>query len=282
MQSDSVTNQNCALITKVDPISNLVHIKEAASFPLPDTRCFGDNPIPADVSTGHSKHLVKNYVARFQVSGIPLMLFGVHLLAQPKNPLRCVQREAQALVLNNYLANQPFTKVYPEVIVLGDMNDFDSDAPYAGQAPSSRVLEIIKGGPLFKWRNRWPLTNVLEKVPEQTRFTSAHGSTLLKTGGRSRPILSSIDHALVSQATAASLTLAQVASVYKAWGENRCSDHYPVKFVVDVNTLRQKFSLPRLPVDEDSRYTLEEAIPDPSGIATKGRFDPKTELAYRE
>ena len=52
-------------------------------------------------------------------------LIGVHFLAHPDDVERCAEREAQAMTIRNLI--EEYSAKGFEMIVLGDMNDFDGD-----------------------------------------------------------------------------------------------------------------------------------------------------------
>jgi hypothetical protein len=116
--TDSSTGQNVGMITRVDPLVNLYRSEERASYPVAGSKC---GYTGAAGTSGVSKH----YITEFNLGGLNTALIGAHLLAIPTEPTRCAEREAQAQVLQNVVAGY-IAKGY-EVILLGDMNDFDAE-----------------------------------------------------------------------------------------------------------------------------------------------------------
>ena len=56
-----------------------------------------------------------------------------------------------------------------EIMVLGDMNDFDSEVvDRNGNMPISMVLDILKGG-LGEYGGKYQLFNVAEKMSQEDR-----------------------------------------------------------------------------------------------------------------
>jgi len=136
--TDTATGQNVGLLTRVDPSIDLQRTANRVTYPLPASKCGSSSSGTSAVS--------KHYFTTFEVEGLPkpLALFGMHFLAFPDDPARCVQREAQAQVIANLLETVAFAKDY-SVVVLGDLNDFDPTVhDAAGSVPISAVLDILR------------------------------------------------------------------------------------------------------------------------------------------
>src|SRR5690606_24198642 len=102
--TDTATGQNVGLLTRIDPINGkLYRSEERESYPIKElqSNC-GYN---GESTTGISKH----YYAFFNVTldgndeMLPMILFGMHLKANPTQPQSCSQREAQTLVARNIM-----------------------------------------------------------------------------------------------------------------------------------------------------------------------------------
>ena len=129
--TDTSTGQNVGMLTKLDPIINLYRSEEKISYPISGTKC---GSTTASGTSGVSKH----YITEFKIASMNVAMIGAHLLAIPTDPSRCVQREAQAQVLQNIVSSY-IQKNY-EVILLGDMNDYDAEVlDLNSYKPTSRV-----------------------------------------------------------------------------------------------------------------------------------------------
>lgn len=135
--TDTSTGQNVALLTRVDPVVDLQRTADRADYPVLGSTCGSTY----SGNYGVSKH----YFTTFHVEGLekPLSIFGLHLLAFPDDVTRCVQREAQATVIQQLVAKE--IGAGNSVIVMGDLNDFDSVvADASGNIPISSVLQILR------------------------------------------------------------------------------------------------------------------------------------------
>jgi len=96
--TDTATGQNVGFLTKFDPLISLYRSEEKVEYPIPGSKCGNTT---ATGSTGVSKH----YITEFLFGETFIAFIGAHLLAIPLDPGRCVQREAQAQVLQNVIAS---------------------------------------------------------------------------------------------------------------------------------------------------------------------------------
>jgi len=217
--TDTATDQNVAIISRVDPISALFRDESRATINREDSTC-GSLPDPTYTS-GVSKH----FIARFNVNGIgSISLIGAHLLANPTIPDRCIRREAQATVLS-WMAENERTQGR-QVIILGDLNDYDADILDASNSvPTSRVSQILK----FSQGSRI-MFNMAEKISSRPeRYSSwwdKDDDCVIEPGE-----LTLIDHILVST------PLYSRTSVTIFNGLNDIcdlleSDHYPIKITI--------------------------------------------------
>ena len=157
---DHALGQNVGIITRVDPVMDLVHSQGRAPYPVSGTTC----PSSKIGEKGCSKH----YLTRFHITGLerPLTLVGAHLLSNPSDASRCLQREAQAQVLRELI--DEYHEPGDNLIILGDMNDFDAAAPdVGGQMPISQVLQMLK----LASGDEAPLINAAELIPSSHRFS---------------------------------------------------------------------------------------------------------------
>jgi len=214
--TDTATSQNTALITRVDPITNLVRTENRSPYPLTGNKC---NYTGSNGTSGVSKH----FVARFNLSGVVYSIFNHHFLAYPTQADRCAQREAQAIVMRGLINNA--IAANDEIVVFGDYNDYsDKVADSANDVPNSRVMQILRQGVLgdeTKFYTDPTLYEVSTNVIKNDRYTSAYNAN----------DVSMIDHLLVSTLVANRITAAEVAHIYPRM---TTSDHWP--FYADVST----------------------------------------------
>lgn len=221
--TDSSTGQNVGMISKINPEKSLYRNDETIKYPLEDSEC---GYTGGSSSTGLSKH----YITEFNINDINVALIGVHLIAYPLHPSRCSQREAQAQIIQN-IVSQYIHNGY-EVIVTGDMNDFDSEIlDMNSNVPLSRTLSIIKG----KYGNKngdYELVNVASLIPMIERYSDWWDSDN-DCSTNSIKDYSMIDHVLVSKNLLKYIKDVYIYHGYKEYCDKIHSDHYPV--VVDFN-----------------------------------------------
>lgn len=219
--TDTGTGQNVGMLTKIDPTRNLYRSEEKISYPISDSNCGTTN---ATGTTGVSKH----YITEFNISSMNIAMIGAHLLAIPTDPSRCVQREGQAQVLQNIVSSY-IQKGY-EIILIGDMNDYDSEIlDLNSNKPTSRVLDIMKGIDGQK-KGTYRLINIAYKISQPERYTDWWDSdnncdTNLQTD------LSMIDHILVTPKIEKKITNTFIYHGYNEYCGKWNSDHWPI--VVD-------------------------------------------------
>lgn len=229
--TDSATGQNVGFLSKVDPIVDLYRSEEKIAYPLDNNQCGNttdngttDNGTTANGTTGVSKH----YITELSINSINIALIGVHLLAMPTDPSRCVQREGQSQVLQNIIFSY-IQKDY-EIIILGDMNDYDGDIlDINSHKPTSRVLEILKGTE-GKYKSGYTLLSVASKISKEERFSDWYDSDN-NCNTSSINDYSMIDHILI---TPKLMDIVENVFIYHGYDEycNKMnSDHYPI--VVD-------------------------------------------------
>jgi exonuclease III len=219
--TDTGTGQNVGLLTKIDPIVSLTRSEEKVSYPINGTMC---GTTTAYGTTGVSKH----YITEFKLDDLLVAFIGAHLLAIPTDPSRCVQREAQAQVLQNVIANY-ITKGY-EVILIGDMNDYDNEVvDLNNNKPTSRVLDIMKGIDGQK-KGTYNLTNIAYRMKQEERFSDWWDSDS-NCDTSSQKDYSMIDHILVTQKIDTKIVDTYIYHGYNEYCGKWNSDHFPV--VVD-------------------------------------------------
>jgi len=216
--TDTATDQNVGIIARVDPISALTRDELRATIYSADSTC-GDLPEPS-YNSGVSKH----FIARFNINGIgSISLIGAHLLANPTIPDRCIRREAQATVLSLLAEKERIQG--RQVIILGDINDYDADILDASNSvPTSRVSRILK----YSQGSRI-MYNMVEKITSRPeRYSSwwdKDNDCLVEPGE-----LTLIDHLLVSPQLYARSTVTIYNGLNDLCGYE--SDHYPIKVTI--------------------------------------------------
>ena len=216
--TDSATGQNVGLLTNTAPKKNLTRTEDRMTYPLAGSKC---GYTGSEGEVGVSKH----YITEFELYGRPVLFIALHLLAYPEDPLRCVEREAQAQIIHNYIAEYLAT-MGGDVILLGDFNDFDREVLDANRnAPISRVLDILKGVE----SGYYELISAASKIPEVERFSDWWDSNTdcVSTANE----FSMIDHILVTPFLYDKIVDAFVYHGYDEFCGKYDSDHYPV--VVD-------------------------------------------------
>jgi exonuclease III len=219
--TDTGTGQNVGMLTRVDPLINLYRSDEKINYPISGTKC-GNTSVTG--TTGVSKH----FITEFNFGDYNISFISAHLIAIPTEPARCVQREGQAQILQNIIASY-IDKKY-EIIVIGDMNDYDSEIlDVNSNEPISRVLDILKGLDGEK-KNTYNLKNIAYRFEQNERYSEWYNSdndcstTSLKD-------YSMIDHILVTENIDKLITNAFIYHGYNEYCGKMNSDHFPV--VVD-------------------------------------------------
>ena len=216
--TDTATGQNVGMLTKVDPLTNLYRNEEKIAYPIINTQC---GSTTASGTAGVSKH----YITEFNFGNMNIALIAAHLLAFPTDPARCVQREAQAQVLQNIVSSY-IEKDY-EIVLLGDMNDFDAEvADINFDKPISRTLDIMKGLDGQK-KGLYALTNVAYRMTQQDRYSDWWDSDN-NCNTTSQKDYSMIDHVLVSPNIDKYIENVYIYHGYKEYCGKMNSDHYPV------------------------------------------------------
>jgi exonuclease III len=219
--TDTSTGQNVGMITKVDPVVSLYRTETKVSYPIPGSQC-GYTGSPS--SSGVSKH----YITEFAFDNLKTAFISAHLIAYPTDPARCAQREAQAQVLQ-YVVYNYILKGY-EIILLGDMNDFDAEIlDINSDKPISKVLDILKGLD-GEYKGKYSLSNIASRITQNERFSDWWDSDN-NCATSSQKDYSMIDHILMTSKINSKIINAYIYHEYKEYCGKWNSDHYPV--VVD-------------------------------------------------
>jgi len=210
--TDGATGQNVGQLTKIDPLVSLYRSEERYQYPIENSQC-GYTGTPN--TSGVSKH----YITEYKINNIDVAFIGAHLLAFPTDPTRCAEREAQAMILQKVI--EGYVKKSYEIILLGDLNDYDGQVLDANNdKPTSLVLEILKG------QGKYQLFNVAEVIVQKERYTAWWDKN---SDCKSVPTeFSMIDHILVSEYLREKVINAYIYHGYEEKCEIYNSDHYPV------------------------------------------------------
>jgi exonuclease III len=219
--TDTSTGQNVGMLTRIDPIIDLYRSEEKIAYPISGTKC-------GSTSSSGTSGVSKHYITEFDLGVYKVALIGAHLLAIPTDPSRCVQREAQAQVLQNIVYGY-IGRGY-EIILIGDMNDYDGEIlDKNDDKPTSRVLDIMKGLDGQK-KGTYELTNIAVTIKQDERFTDWWDSDN-NCNTTSQKDYSMIDHILVTDNVYSSIVNAYIYHGYDEYCGKWNSDHYPI--VVD-------------------------------------------------
>lgn len=219
--TDTSTGQNVGLITKIDPSKDLYRSDERVSYPIPNSKC-GYTGAPS--TSGVSKH----YISEFTIGTTKLALIGVHFLAFPLDATRCAEREAQAQVIQNVISKYSALKY--EIIVMGDLNDFDGVVLDANNnVPVSQVLEILKGH-AGVYEGTYNLISIASDIPKADRYSDwwDQNGNCNSTANE----FSMIDHILVTAPIQDKIVNRFIYKGYAEFCGTYNSDHYPV--VIDI------------------------------------------------
>jgi len=216
--TDTATGQNVGILTRIDPYISLRRTALRVTYPIAGSQCGYKG------SAGDSA-VSKHYIASFNIAGLPspLTLIGMHFLAYPDDVSRCVQREAQASVIQSLIATA--LQEGHSVIAMGDLNDFDGVVrDQANSQPISQVLKLLQD----------PLPNVpgdelitaAEFAPQSDRYTiwwDRDGNCRIDPSE-----LTSLDHLLFSSDLSLYVDKVSFEHNYPAVCNTFESDHWPV------------------------------------------------------
>ena len=216
--ADKVTGQNVGMITKVEPNKSIYRISDRETYPISESNCgYNEDEKTTSVS--------KNFVSEFTINDMNIAIISAHLISKPIDPNPCSKREAQSIILQKII--NKYIKNNFEVIMIGDLNDFDNKVlDLNSNIPKSKVLDILKGhaGPL---KNDYKLTNVAEKIAKEERFTNWYNSNN-NCNIPSKFDYSMIDHILVTDNLLSKIKNTFIYHGYKEFCGKMNSDHYPV------------------------------------------------------
>jgi exonuclease III len=215
--TDTSTGQNVGVLTKIDPIINLERSNDRYNYPVNNSKCGYTGPIS---STSVSKH----YYTIININGYSTAVIGAHLLAIPTDPTRCATREAQAQILQNIIVNM--TKQGYEIIILGDMNDYDNIIIDSNNnKPTSMVLDILKGNEGV-YKNTYKLNAVSSFIKQNERYSDWYDAN--NDCKEQDTDFSMIDHILVSDNLYNKIDNVFIYHEYNEYCGKYDSDHFPV------------------------------------------------------
>jgi hypothetical protein len=205
-------------------------------YPVANSKC-GTDQYTGDYAV--SKH----FYTTFKVQGLKsdLLMVGLHLLAFPDRLDRCVQREAQATVIQQLVAQVNADNA--NVIILGDLNDFDPKVlDAADSVPISGVLDFLKVQSKVA-----SLDNLAQNIQVQDQRYSCWYDK--NSNCKQDPHeLTMIDHLLLSPALRSLATEAYYYHGYAPSCQTYYSDHWPV--VLKINTVQTEEE-EQEPIQED-------------------------------
>jgi exonuclease III len=160
--TDNGTFQNNGLLTFTQPLYKPFYIEDTIQYPLDGSKCGYKGPISFT-------EVAKNFITELKLSNFFVTILSLHLIALPLDPYRCAIREAEAQIIQNKIVQHLEKK--NEIIVLGDLNDFDNTLlDVSNNKPTSRVLDILKGKK-GHYKDKYKLVSVAEKVKKEERFS---------------------------------------------------------------------------------------------------------------
>jgi len=221
--TDSSTGQNVGMLTRVDPIKSLYRSELKYKYPIVGSNC-------GYTGSGGSSGVSKHYITEYELNGMNIAFISAHLLAIPKDPPRCAQREAQASVLQSVIYD--FINRNYEIIMLGDFNDYDNEIlDINNNKPTSAVLDILKGlkGELA---GKYELYSSAETIVQNERYSDWWDSDN-NCNTSSIKDYSMIDHILVTEKIRKNINNTFIYHGYNEFCGKYDSDHFPV--VVDFN-----------------------------------------------
>lgn len=203
---DTFTGQDVALLSRIDPDGGVIER---------DDREGRSGTATSQVS--------KNYFAKMTVGTARIALIGLHLLAQPTSLERMPKRQAQAEVVRALAVE--LEKQGRQVIVLGDLNDWDGEKASRDQKddqPTTNVLATIRG--MDPADPKDDLVNAAAFMPKEDRYSDfwdQNNNNVVEAPQE----FSMIDHILLAPALAAQV---EDACIPHEEDPRTVSDHFPV------------------------------------------------------
>jgi exonuclease III len=221
--TDSSTGQNVGMLTRIDPVVSLYRTELRYDYPIYGSKC-------GYTGTSSSSGVSKHYITEFVFDRMNVALITAHLIAYPTDPSRCVQREAQAMVLQTVIFDY-INRDY-EIIMMGDFNDFDGKVlDVNNNIPTSQVLDILKGN-YGDYSGKYSLHSIAETIVQKERFSDWYDSDSNCNTASSKDY-SMIDHILVTGGIQNNIVNAFMYHEYDEYCGKYNSDHYPV--IIDLS-----------------------------------------------
>lgn len=217
--TDDYTGQDVAGLSRV-PVLATGRSDATQTYPIPESRYRAPRG---------TENVAKHFWATIELGNETITFIGLHLLAYPDELERVVRREAQALIIQNLAKG--FLDQGHEVVILGDVNDFDSvvcDA--ADNQPRSCVDQLFRN--IDPETDGDEMFNVAESIPQAERYTYWYDENRngIDDGPKEH---SMIDHIYVTRGLADAILGVRID--HAGYEARTVSDHWPI--IVD-------FSLP--------------------------------------
>lgn len=216
--TDDYTGQDVAGLSRF-PILEMGRSNDTQRYPIPASR------FRAPMGT---EDVAKHFWATTEIGDETVTFIALHLLAYPDDLERVVRREAQALIIQNLAKG--FLDSGHEVVIMGDVNDFDSlvcDA--AENEPRSCVNQLFTD--IDPDEEGDEMINAAGSIPQVDRYTYWYDEN--RNGIDDGPEEHSmIDHVYVSRDLANHIV--DVRIDHAGYEANTVSDHLPV--IVDFDT----------------------------------------------
>ena len=217
IEGDCFTRQNVCMLSRY-PILDSGRTDEVVAFPVPGSDLDCD---------GGTLHVGKNCWANIDVGGKAVTVIAAHMSAYMTCE-QAIRREAEAIALRN-LARQVGFEDGREVILLGDLNDFDSAVPDCdGNVSVSQAVAIIKD--VVPSVPGDELHSVTALIPSADRYTCwvDRNHNGVDDHGHER---SQIDFILVSQRLLDRISAVEIAHTFS---NGAVSDHWAILAVIEL------------------------------------------------
>ena len=210
--TDDYTRQNAAALSSY-PVAGMGRSDATQRYPIPGSRFRAPMGI---------EDVAKHFWATVEVGTETITFIGVHLLAYPDDLQRAVRREAQALIIRNLAKS--FLDQGHEVVILGDINDFDtlaSDA--AGNEPISCVDQLLTD--IDTDREGIEMMNAATTLPQSERYSYWYdiNQNGIDDGAEEH---SMIDHMYISLGLADTISSFHID--HAGYEARTVSDHWPI------------------------------------------------------
>ena len=210
--TDDYTGQDAAGLSRF-PVTAMGRSDATQTYPIPESRYRAPHG---------TENVAKHFWATVEVGEETITFIGLHLLAYPDELERVVRREAQALIIQDLAKG--FLDQGHEIVILGDVNDFDSvicDA--ADNQPRSCVDQLFRDIDPETEGNE--MVNAAESIPQADRYTYWYDEN--RNGIDDGPQEHSmIDHMYISQSLADAITDARID--HAGYEARTVSDHWPI------------------------------------------------------